>query len=148
MVMLGFVGLLSGSLAVIFLVFIIMLLSCIAAQMAPTEGEYIFKQNTGLTFPIESHVLTDDILKDVVGTYRAVKDDDGELDFKTGCEYGEDVDSMTASQYVTYNYIYLKKAADAGLLGLVKTIDSAPLVYSRTGKQNSCYLNIEGEEIL
>ncbi|WP_146147007.1 hypothetical protein [Photobacterium kishitanii] len=146
--MLGFVGLLSGSLAVIFLVFIIMLLSCIAAQMAPTDGEYVFKQTTGLTFPVESYVLTDDILKNVVDTYRGIKKNTGMLDFSTTCEYGQDIDSITASQYLTYNYIYLKKAAKDGVLGSYGKVDVSSPVFVRNGKPNGCFLNINGAKAI
>ncbi|MGR5365890.1 hypothetical protein [Photobacterium damselae] len=143
MVMLGFVGLLSGSLAVVFLVFVIIMLNCMMAQMSPTQGVYLLKDNVALKFPIESFLLNDEIVSSVVTQYKAINNYNGVVDLEVSCNYGANLDSSSADKFLAFNYIFLKNLKDKGgmkgfKIGKVLNDGSNP----NTKVANTCFLRV------
>ena len=143
MVMLGFVGLLSGALAVVFLVFVIIMLNCMTAQMSPTEGVYLLKNNVGLKFPIESYLLTDGIVDSVVNQYKKINEFDGDVNLEISCDYGKSLSSSTADKILAYNYIFLKnmKKKGDGDFKIDKIITGGSQVNTKVA--NTCFLRVD-----
>lgn len=145
--MVGFVALLSGALAAVFLVFIVMLMGFLQAQLAPTEGTYKLATESGLVFPIESHILTDDIFEGMVTTFNRVYGEKP-IYVSTSCVISGYLDATTAKRYATYNYIFSKEQArsEGGKYDIAQ-IDSLPIMERESKLSNMCFVAMKTEEL-
>ncbi|MDK9790735.1 hypothetical protein [Vibrio sp. D431a] len=110
--MLGFVAVLASALLGIVLIFVTLLVSFIQAQLAPTAGKYQLENDSGLLFPIESYLLTDEIINKTIDRY-IERRGNHDISLGTTCRYGERLDKFTAERYTAYNFVYLTKFEDA-----------------------------------
>lgn len=135
--MLGFVAVLASALLGVVLIFVIMLVSFIQAQLAPTAGKYQLENDSGLLFPIESYLLTDEIIAKTIGRYRERRGIH-DISLGTTCRYGERLDKFTAERYTAYNFVYLTKYEEAE-----ETIKQSKATAPSKTKENSrCYILI------
>lgn len=144
--MVGFVGLLSGALAAVFLVFIVMLMSFLQAQLAPTEGVYKLHTSSGLVFPIESHILTNEIFKQMVFTFHHEFGKEP-IYVSTSCFVGGLLDAATAKRYATYNYIFVQERSiqDKDQYNIAE-IDSLPMMKHDIKLSNACFVAMKTKE--
>lgn len=145
--MLGFVGLLSSALAAVVNVFVVMLLSFLQAQMAPTEGEYKLATENGLVFPIETHIINDEVFGSMMETFHKIYGDDPAY-ISTSCVSGGILDAASAKRYATYNFIYLKRLlADEDSIWNIAQVDSLPIVERESKLANMCFISIKTKEL-
>ncbi|KDM90961.1 hypothetical protein [Photobacterium galatheae] len=145
--MVGFVGLLSCALAAVFLVFVVMLLSFLQAQLAPTEGTYKLATESGLVFPIESHILTDEVFRSMMVTYDRVYGKQP-VYISTSCIIGGMLDGATAKRYATYNFVFSKrKAISEGGEYDIAQIDSLPIMERESKLSSMCFIAMKTEEL-
>ncbi|MCY9861136.1 hypothetical protein OTK49_01150 [Vibrio coralliirubri] len=144
--MVGFVGLLSGALAAVFLVFIVMLMSFLQAQLAPTEGVYKLHTESGLIFPVESHILTEEIFEQMIESFHL---EYGEVPIyvSTSCFVGGMLDAITAKRYATYNYIFVQERSiqDKDKYSIAE-IDSLPILKHNVNLSNACFVAMKTQE--
>ncbi|CAH7354073.1 hypothetical protein VCHA53O466_40147 [Vibrio chagasii] len=136
--MLGFVAVLASALLGVVLIFITMLVSFFQAMLAPTDGDYKLENQGGLLFPIDSFLLSEDIISATVETYMERKGDDHDITIGTTCSFGERLDRFTAERYTAYNYVFLRKfEMEEEFLRLIKA--TTPEENTMTSR---CYLLI------
>lgn len=143
--MLGFVGLLSSALAAVVNVLVVMLLSFLQAQMQPTEGTYRLATENGLVFPVESYILTDEILGVMIQTYKRVYGEQP-MYVSTSCANGDMLDATSAKRYTTYNYIFVQKKAKEIGINIAK-IDALPIVARDTLLTNMCFVSLKTKRL-
>ena len=136
--MLGFVAVLASALLGIILIFIIMLVSFIQAQMAPTEGKYKLENESGLLYPIESYLLTDEIIAKTIDRYQERRGFH-DISLGTTCRYGERLDKFTAERYTAYNFVYLTKYEDSEDF-IMHSRATSP---NKTEEKSRCYILID-----
>ena len=145
--MLGFVGLLSSALAAVVNVFVVMLLSFLQAQMAPTEGEYKLATENGLVFPIETHIVNDEVFAAMMETYHKIYGNEPAY-ISASCVIGGVLDAVSAKRYATYNYIYLKRQnAEGETKWDIAQVDSLPIVERDSKLSNMCFVSIKTKEL-
>ena len=145
--MVGFVGLLSGALAAVFLVFIVMLMGFLQAQLAPTEGSYKLATESGLVFPIESHILTVEVFSGMVDTFQRVYGHQP-IYISTSCVISGTLDAATAKRYATYNFIFAKGQRDTPSGDFkIAQIDSLPIMERESKLSNMCFVAMKTKEL-
>ncbi|MBU2895681.1 hypothetical protein [Vibrio hepatarius] len=145
--MVGFVGLLSCALAAVFLVFVVMLLSFLQAQLAPTEGTYKLATESGLVFPIESHILTDEVFRSMMETYDRIYGEQPAY-VSTSCIIGGALDGATAKRYATYNFIFSKrKAISEGGEFNIAQVDALPILERESKLSSMCFVAMKTKEL-
>lgn len=145
--MLGFVGLLSSALAAVVNVFVVMLLSFLQAQMAPKEGEYKLATESGLVFPLETHVLDDEVFATMAGSFNRIY---GEVPMYIGvsCVRGDDMDGPTAKRYATYNYVFSQyQAKTKGGKYDIANVDHLENYENVSKLSNVCFVAMKTEKL-
>ncbi|MGR5555943.1 hypothetical protein ACQKQC_06535 [Vibrio fortis] len=145
--MLGFVGLLSSALASVVKVFVVMLLSFLQALKAPTEGEYKLATENGLVFPIESHIVTEEIFGIMMNTFNQIYGDVPAY-VSTSCIIGSELDSASSKRYATYNYVFIEKMRNNNAFNYdIAQIDFLPVIERDSKLSSRCFVGIKTEKL-